>query len=527
MELYQRVRADIARIRRSLMERKGQRMDGGPGSGNFGHSGRPGKVGGSAKEGTGAKGSTAKKSYAKSFSKTSSQAPVTKPQKTWEEMSDIAYESAEKCRKMRVHVIQAESEASKQIKKRDEARSALKSAEMKLDNTKYRLEVYKDKVKNLDTGRTLKELTDLCEQKQLEKERAWYRYLEKGMGDKETKEAFEKAYEEYTRLSDEKSAKEHLERVTEILEESQSELKKAKQRMTRAENALKKTGYGQLMQEYEEMAKQRDEAILATFESAGDCMTQEDASDYLRAKGYFRKKGESAFDADARVDIDMMTGGYAVACATRIGGFMEDYPFLRGEFESVDCHDFNYDPDSAHLAGTYAYVSYDDAGRKKMCFARGYFGDPNKVSQPFRNDAETAYNKDVESHHHPPGTGYQSIIDHEMTHALEKVVAKKAEEKEIPLHDGKVANEIMKRVMTKLSGDYAMAAEKSVREMVSVYAAENEGISEKYGENRQYGRNTEWLAEAMAEARCSKEPRKIAVAVKEAMDELIKEVGLS
>ena len=69
---------------------------------------------------------------------------------------------------------------------------------------------------------------------------------------------------------------------------------------------------------------------------------------------------------------------------------------------------------------------------------------------------------------------------------------------------------------------------------VSKYAAENSGVEEVFDGtewhlkvNNNYGRNTEFLAEAMAEARCSKHPREIAVMVREELEKLMKERGLA
>ena len=68
-----RIHKEVERIRKELDHRRYAYQDGGPGSGNFGHQGRPGKVGGSASEGTASTQDI--KSWLDSLKKSHSSAP--------------------------------------------------------------------------------------------------------------------------------------------------------------------------------------------------------------------------------------------------------------------------------------------------------------------------------------------------------------------------------------------------------------------------------------------------------------------
>ncbi len=291
---------------------------------------------------------------------------------------------------------------------------------------------------------------------------------------------------------------------------------------------LEKTGprgeeYKKLVREYEESIKERDKAVLEAYDSPADCKTSQEATDYLRAKGYFRKDGEDRFRSDQRIDIAKMTPDHGIAYAQQIDRMMKDYPWLKGEVDSVVCHDFS---GKKTLKGTYGY-----ALGTNVSFAEGFYGDNKHIPKNFQGDAVELYKKDVKDGYHPAGTDYIGVVDHEITHVMEKVVKRKAEEKGIELLEGRVSNTIMQRVQERLYGKYSKKKEDKIRSAISGYCVDNKGV--KYNslgyakENKQYGRNTEWLAEAMTEARCSEHPSETAIAVKEEFEKLMKEAGLS
>lgn len=440
---------------------------------------------------------------------------------------------------------------------KEAARKALTTARQKCSD------IYDKHIKTLylkyewDTKR--KELRDSIDmsQKAIEREEAEIETLKKGvravMGKKSIGDLEDDANEEwdtFQNLKDERDTfpkgsdewnkkdaeiEEHLKRYSELKsaivnhQQVQDRMKglRAQKRVHRklekalADREAKGPGeeYHKFAEEYEEAVKERDSAVLSAFNSADECETAQEATDYLRAKGYFRGEGDDSYESDQKVEISKMTDANARACAVRMEKMMQDYPGLKGKLGGIDCHDFSIN--AGDYTSTYGY-----ANGTRVSFAQGYFGDSGKVPEGYRGDAAENYKNDVKSGFHPKGTSHDAIVDHEMAHAIEKLIKARAKDNGIELFEGSVADTVMKRVQEKLYGSYETGKEDAVRRSVSRYAAVNKGINENGLENSSYGRNTEFLAEAMAEARCSDNPSEVALAVREVMEDMMRRTGL-
>ena len=268
--------------------------------------------------------------------------------------------------------------------------------------------------------------------------------------------------------------------------------------------------YQKKLTEYDGYAEQRNKAVLKVFPNPDACNTSSDVTEYLQARGYF-KKDEHAMATDQRVKLDSMDTETAKRCAQKLDRFMTDYPGLIGYFGGIDCHDMS--KESGH-ENSYAYC--DTVWKKAVSYNEEMFRQGGTGPE--------SYARDVRNKFHPPGTDHTSIIDHEFTHAVEELIKEKRGGR------ANVANLIMKRAMIAVDGEYSKDREQDVREALSGYAGDNRGVkrsaSGKATENPNYGRNTEFIAEAMAEARNSPNPRPYAVAVRKEMEKLMKEVGL-
>ncbi len=336
----------------------------------------------------------------------------------------------------------------------------------------------------------------------------------------------DKKNEDFAKIDEARMMYPNLEKAQKRVNDITGELDKSQRELER----LKKEDPGMLRgedaKEYEEAAEQRNKEVLDTFKSVSDCKTSQDVTDYLRAKGYFRKDGESAYAADMRTDLTKMKPVYAKACAGQIESIMEDYPWFKGYMEGVDCHDFLNDDGKVpgvkkeDLANAYGY-----ADGRHFSFAEGFFGEADAVQEEFRHDPEKTYREDMDHGYHPKGTDYRAAVDHEMTHIMEKAIEENAKKKGMELYGGSIANTVMKRVQEKLYGEYDPEKEAKVRFEVSKYAFSNKWVQGKTAVDPQM-RNSEWLAEAMSDARCSTSPGKVSLAVKETLEELMKEVGL-
>lgn len=258
--------------------------------------------------------------------------------------------------------------------------------------------------------------------------------------------------------------------------------------------------------EYDKAAKARDAAVLEAFPTAKDLETASEATDYIRAKGYFRADGESALDADERVDVSLVGDWHAQIIAEHLDRLMEDYPWAAGKLGGVGCRVMTSD-------GTYAATNPTTG---LVSFNRTHYGNSG--------DIESKYSDDVHQGYHPEGTTHEAILDHEMTHALEIQMNRTSGKK------AKAADTVMHRVCKRLGRSASADDQQEVREMLCTYAGRNKGVyRDKQGKlrvNSDYGKNTEFLAEAMAEARCSDHPRELATIVREEFEKLMKEQGL-
>ena len=126
---------------------------------------------------------------------------------------------------------------------------------------------------------------------------------------------------------------------------------------------------------------------------------------------------------------------------------------------------------------------------------------------------------------HPKGLTTDSIIDHEYTHVIENILQDRYGKKK-----ERIADIVMKRVQDKVDGEYRADNEDYVRASVSGYARINKGVSimpdGSVKVESSYGANTEFIAEAMANARNNRNEDKYSLAVREVIEEMMEEVGL-
>lgn len=276
--------------------------------------------------------------------------------------------------------------------------------------------------------------------------------------------------------------------------------------------------YNDIRERYWREQIKRNAATRELFKSAEDCKTAKDVQDYLRAKEFFGKSEDDPQERDGRVYFEEgeIDDPAAVEMAKNVDKFIEEFPFMRDRLDGMEC--------SRHTQqriGTYAYVD-SDGTKFKMC--PDFWRLEEKIAR--------AWEEDVKEKFHPPGVSYAAIPLHEYTHAMEHVVNRRLG------GDKRASDIVMERVCRRLNGGkYSDNDQIPVWMAVSKYCYEqNPGVGLMYGrdgkpygynEVKEYGRNTEWLAESMSEALGSKTPRKIARMCKEEFDKLVKEVGLA
>lgn len=286
---------------------------------------------------------------------------------------------------------------------------------------------------------------------------------------------------------------------------TQKTLDKATKEMERMEKNNELEKFAEMQKDYDQYATQRDEAVHQLFQSAADCKTAQEATDYLRASGYyFSYEGgnDSLYGrmaTDRLVDLSQATAEHAVNAAVMLDRVFTDFPEAKGKLTGISCMKLPKKYDH-----TYGYAQ----GTRVVLNAR-YFGEGNKLKE--------YYERDLEARYHPFGTTPAAIIAHETTHAIEAAA-----------NAGgalRAADAVMREVNTGLYGKYIKNHEQEVRKKVSGYAADNTGCkitsSGKIKYNDGYGRNTEFLAEAIAEAENSPAPREVAVLAKKAFSDIV------
>lgn len=319
-------------------------------------------------------------------------------------------------------------------------------------------------------------------------------------------------------IEDYKKLYEGWEETEKTISENKKKIEGLNERKASAERSLKETEAEvdkykleteKAVSEYGEYAKKRNEETLKRIKTPKDIKTVEDANDYLRAKGYF---GEGSFDVDEKVNLEGMKTDLAVSTAQHIDGMFRDYPFLKGYAESVLC--------LGKKDGFHEYkdrVVYAYAQGRGVVFSKDYYEDGGKI--------KSGYAVDVEGQFHPKGVDHNSLVDHEFAHVMEHAINEK-------LGSEKASDIVMRRVAQRFFNlaspeDVRPEHEYDVRSKVSRYSVENYGTEKDENGNlkyKNYGMNTEFLAEAISEARCSKTPREVAAMAMEEFNKLAKEV---
>lgn len=269
-----------------------------------------------------------------------------------------------------------------------------------------------------------------------------------------------------------------------------------------------------VVDEYNKAAEERNASVLKLYKSPDDCKTSEEATDYLRAQGYY-DHGHGHFDSDSRVDLDRMSNDNAVTTARRVDSLMKDYPGMKGQLDGIDCHDMSRERGCSNT------LAYADGTR--ICYNEKYYGE--------NGTGPKAYERDVANGFHPKGTTFGNVVDHESAHAIAKIIQQRAAQYGLELDDNNVENTVMRKVQENLYGSYSKKNERMVRAFVSRYAANNKGVKlssdgRTARENKEYGRNTEFLAEGMAEARGSDNPSDISRETRSVLEEMMRRVKL-
>lgn len=221
----------------------------------------------------------------------------------------------------------------------------------------------------------------------------------------------------------------------------------------------------------------------------------------MNSQGWWRKLSGYDLQADLTgVDLDS-----AKSIAASYEQVFEKYPQLKGKFDPPDAHPHNMGDN------TYAWCYTRTNGKVQVNPIESKYGNWNNIMK--------AYEQDVLSNWHPQGTTAESIVIHEIGHAIDGLLAREdilggiTSSGEYRYASSSLKNTIMKRV-AKTDDDLAHWLEQdrlyktsyATELYVSGYAAEN---------------NREWFAECFAEYITSANPRLVASEFGKELEKLI------
>ena len=249
---------------------------------------------------------------------------------------------------------------------------------------------------------------------------------------------------------------------------------------------------------------------VGKFQSAlGAAKTVDEVNSLMNGQGWFRKINDWNGGVYSKANLTGCDLNSAKSIAASYQQVFEKYPKLKGRLGAPDAHPTGMEHD------TYAW-----------CFIRG---DGKVQVNPERyndwNSVWRSYNRDVSTRWHPYGTTAESIVVHEIGHAIDGLLAKEGikggvtASGEYRYASSSLRNTIMKRAADQDETiaeywnvkDWDGKADKfwqsyAVEKSVSMYAAQNP---------------QEWFAECFAEYITSANPRTVARLFGEELEKLI------
>lgn len=240
----------------------------------------------------------------------------------------------------------------------------------------------------------------------------------------------------------------------------------------------------------EEHAKQVElEAFVPGLQGEiGRAKTVDEINDIMNSQGWFRTNRAGITSEADLTGCDLES---AKSIASSYQQVFEKYPQLAGKFDAPNAQPIGM------KKSTYAWCYTRSNGMVQV--------NPNRYND--WNALSASYEKDVVSHWHCQGTTAESIITHEIGHAIDGFLANEG------ILGGynaagefRTASSLLRSPIMKKCG-YTV---NDVPSQVSVYAAEN---------------TREWFAECFAEYITSAAPRPVASALGEKLEELMEKVN--
>lgn len=235
----------------------------------------------------------------------------------------------------------------------------------------------------------------------------------------------------------------------------------------------------------------------------GACKTVEEVNKLLNSHDLWRRNpaGQTLTRADLTgCDLDS-----AKSIAASYEQVFARYPQLKGKLDAPDAYPRGMKKD------TYAWCYLRDHGKVQVNPGPERYGNWKKI--------EKAYENDVLSGWHPQGTTAESIVTHEIGHAIDGLLAREGvlggvtASGEYRYASSSLKNTIMKRAIKMDDSVYSASLfdmKWAVEYSVSEYATKN---------------NQEWFAECFAEYITSAKPRTVAAEFGKELEKLVSKLS--
>lgn len=251
---------------------------------------------------------------------------------------------------------------------------------------------------------------------------------------------------------------------------------------------------------YAEWKAEKNGVILPQFTQAGigAAKTVKEVNGILNSAGVFTTTADlTGCDLDSAKSI-----------AAAYEQVFAKYPQLKGRLDAPDAHPVNMSDD------TYAWCYIRNGGKVQV--NPTHYNDWSKVQK--------MYEKDILSGWHPKGTTAESVVTHEVGHAIDGLLAREGvlggvtSSGEYRYASSSMRSKIMKRAakldpdlqdLLNYSWDPKYGMERAVRRYVSGYATKNP---------------QEWFAECFAEYITSANPRVVATEFGKELERLVKKI---
>lgn len=202
----------------------------------------------------------------------------------------------------------------------------------------------------------------------------------------------------------------------------------------------------------------------------------------------------SVLNHGTTVNIGAMNDDVRRQTVDTVKKVVENYPMVKEAITSVQVGD-KYDGYDYFEENPKVLASYNP-NSGKLCFNPRFYDKKSSQSK----EAEEIYQKSVEKGYHPEGTNFNSVVAHELGHAIDIYYNKTSNSPTSYSFDLKREVNYNLRQNDK---DFNLFDTETLRKGLSDYATKDDA---------------EFFAEAMAEYICSPSPRKIATAVGKAVD---------